>query len=189
MQSESNLQLPESHLNILRIVSAIAWADGKLSEAELNVIIHGFDPDLPASPSPLLYLEDPQFLFGTSVERETVSKQLSERISAELALKEVIMEYKYNPLPLKVLVDKLATQEDRCLALKLAYMVIKASPNESGQLINMEEKKAYRQLVDLLNLEEDLVREIELQADGDLEKFQHPLQAFLDSLKKALGMS
>ena len=189
MQSESNLKLPESHLNILRIVSAMAWADGNLSEAELNVIIHGFEPDLPASPSPFLYLEDPQFLFGTSVDNQDVPEQLSERISAELALKEVILEYKYNPLSLKVLVDKLATQEDRCLAVKLAYMVIKASPNNSGELINFEEKKAYRQLVDLLNLDEDLVEEIELQASKDLEKFQHPLQAFLASLKEALGMS
>ena len=119
---------------------------------------------------------------------QDVSEQLSERISAELALQEVISEYKYNPLPLKVLVDKLANQEDRCLCLKLAYMVIKASPNNSGELIDFEEKKAYRQLVDLLNLDEDLVEEIELQASKDLEKFQHPLQAFLASLKEALDM-
>lgn len=67
-------------------------------------------------------------------------------------------------------------------------MVMKASPDESGELITTEEKKVYRQLVNLLDLNEDLVKEIELQANEDLEEFQHPFQAFISHLKKGIGL-
>jgi tellurite resistance protein len=188
MKSEYKLHLPESHVDILHVVSAIAWADGNLTEEESDLLINQFKEDLPPNPTPLLYLEDTPPLFTTLTEDPTISKQLSERITAELALKEIVVEYKYNPIPLAALVKKLKTEEDRCLALKLAYMVIKAGRDHSGELISLEEKKAYRQLVDLLNLDEDLVKEIELQANQDLEKFQHPFQAFISSIKKGLGL-
>lgn len=189
MENESKFNLPESHLNILRVVSAIAWADGNLTEEEANILIHEFNADLPPNPNPLLYLEETPPFFSSLGQNATISEQLSERITAELALNEIIVEYKYNPIPLQILVDKLITEEDRCLALKLAYMVIKASPNDAGELISLEEKKAYRQLVDLLNLKENLVKEIELQASQDLANFQHPFHAFISSIKETLGLN
>ncbi len=39
MESQYKLNLPESHLNILRLVSAMVWADGNLSEEELLVLL------------------------------------------------------------------------------------------------------------------------------------------------------
>lgn len=188
MESQYKLHLPESHVNILRVVSAIAWADGNLSEEESDLLINEFNQDLPPDPSPLIFLEDTPPLFSNLLDYPEVSEQLSQRISGELALKEILVEYKYKPIPLPILVDKLKTEEDRCLALKLAYMVMTASSDESEELVTTEEKKVYRQLVNLLNLKEDLVKEIELQANEDLEEFQHPFQAFISHLKKAIGL-
>lgn len=189
MDSQIQLNLPESHVNILRVVSAIAWADGNLTEEEAKILIHEFNDDLPPNPSPLLYLEEVPPFFNNLVNNDTISEQLSQRITAETALNEIIVEYKYNPIPLQILVEKLVTEEDRCLALKLAYMVIKASPNNQGESISLEEKKAYRQLVDLLKLDCNLVEEIELQASKDLDHFQHPFQAFISNIKETLGLN
>jgi hypothetical protein len=188
MKSKYQLNLPESHLNILRLVSAMVWADGNLTEAETNVLIHEFNADLPPNPSPLVYWEDvPPFISDIS-HQPNISQELSERISAELALKEIIVDYKYHPIPLADLVAKLTTEEDRCLALKLSYMVIKASA-DNGDLINFAEKEAYRKLVELLNLDDNLVKEIETQADQDLDKFQHPWHGFISNIKKALNFN
>lgn len=189
MPDQSKLDLPESHYNILRLVSAMAWADGDLSEEESEILINQFNSDLPPNPNPLLYLEDAPPFFSSLNENPLVAEQLSERINAESALKKIMVDYKYNPIPLNDLVSKIKTQEDRCLALKLAYMIIKASADENGELINNEEKKAYRQLINLLNLKPDLIKEIELQANKDLEKFKHPLQAFLSNVKNLLDMT
>lgn len=189
MESEYKLNLPESHLHILRVVSAMAWADGNLSEEEAELLINEFKEDLPENPSPILYLEDTPPFFSDSLDNSLISEQLTERINAELALKEILIEYKYNPVPLATLVNQLKTQEDRCLSLKLAYMIIQAHAQKSGELISLEEKKAYRQLVDLLNLDENLVKEIELQANQDLAKFKHPFQAFIAGIIKSLDIA
>lgn len=184
----NQLKLPPSHLTILRIVSAMAWADGNLSEEELNLLVSEFNEDLPINPSPFLYVEDMPPFFDNTLNELEIANQLSERFLAESALKEIVIDYKYHPIPLGNLVQDLTTEEDKSLALKLAYMVIKISPDETGQLISNEEKKVYRQLVKLLNLKEDLVKEIELEADEELEKIEHPFQAFLNNIKRSLGL-
>jgi hypothetical protein len=189
MESKYKLNLPESHLNILRLVSAMVWADGNFSEDELNLLIHEFNADLPPDIRPAIYWEETLPFVSDFANTPTISKQLSERISAELALKEIILDYQDQATPLSDLVAKLETQEDRCLALKLSYMVIKASSNNDNEaLINLDEKKAYRNLVELLNLKEDLVKTIEAQAEQDLTKFQHPFKAFLSNIKQSLGL-
>jgi hypothetical protein len=185
MSQSTELYLPESHLNILRIVGVMAWADGKLSEEEVDLLIDQFKIDLPTDPHPLFYAEDSTALFGSFRESPPISEQLQERIDAELAFKDILSQCRYEPTPLPELVAKLETQEDRCLTVKLAYMVIKASPAPKKQdnLFSKEEKEAYRQLLELVNLEPDLITEIELQADRELEQFQHPFTAFLANLK------
>lgn len=184
------MNLPESHLNLLHIVSAIAWADGDLSDEEINILIDQFNSDLPIDPHPLFYAEDSTSLFGAFREYPPISEQLNERIDAELAFKEILINYQYNPISLVELVTKLKTQEDRCLAVKLAYMVIKASPDPDNRdkLIGEEEKKVYRQLIELVNLEPILITKIESQADRELNEFQHPFSAFIANLKYFLNL-
>ncbi len=178
------LNLPEPHLNILRVVSAMAWADGDLSEEEIDLLIDQFRFDLPIDPHPLFYAEDSTALFGSFRESPPISEQLEKRIDAELAFRDIVTKYKYDSTPLPELVNKIKNQEDRCLTVKLAYMVIKATPDPQKQdnLISEGEKKAYRQLLDLVNLDSDLITEIERQADRDLEHFQHPFSALLANL-------
>ncbi len=185
MTQSTDFNIPESHFNILRILSAMAWADGNLSEEEVDILIDQFKVDLPLDPHPLFYAEDSTALFGSFRESPPISEQLQERIDAELAFKEILISYKYNPTPLPELVAKLKTPEDRCLTVKLAYMVIKASrdPNQKDSLISPGEKEAYRQLLDLVDLEPDLITEVELQANRELDQFQHPFSAFLANLK------
>lgn len=190
MNPSTQLNLPESHLKLLHIVSAIAWADGDLSEEEINLLIDQFNADLPIDPHPLFYAEDSTSLFGAFREYPPISEQLNERIDAELAFKEILINYQYNPIPLTELVAKLVTQEDRCLAVKLGYMVIKASPDPENQdkLISEQEKKVYRQLTELVDLEPNLISKIESQADRELNKFQHPFSAFIANIKYFLNL-
>jgi hypothetical protein len=190
MYNLTELNLPESHYNILKVISALAWADGNLSEEEINMLIDQFKTDLPIEPHPIFYTEDSTALFGLFTEKPPVADQLTARINAELAFKEVLLNYKYNPISLADLVAELKTQEDRCLTVKLAYMVIKISPDPQNQdkLVSDGEKKAYRQLIELVNIDSALITKIEAQAEEELEHFLHPFSAFIANLKYFLQM-
>ena len=48
-----SLSLPESHFNILQILSALAWSDGHLSSEEIELLLEEFKQDLPANPAPI----------------------------------------------------------------------------------------------------------------------------------------
>jgi hypothetical protein len=185
MNKITELNLPESHFHILKVVSAMAWADGNLSEEEIDLLIEQFKVDLPIDPHPIFYAEDSTDLFGSFVEKPPITEQIEKRIEAELAFKEILVDYKYCPVPLADLVTTLKTQEDRSLAVKLAYMVIKASPDPDHKniLITEGEKKAYRQLIELVDLDPDLITKIENKAEEELEHFQHPFSAFVANLK------
>lgn len=45
-------------------------------------------------------------------------------------------------------------------------------------------KMVYRQLIQLLNLDPEVVQKIEQRADYELDKFQHPFKAFMGNVKK-----
>jgi hypothetical protein len=74
------------------------------------------------------------------------------------------------PELLDELVPALATVEDRQLALKLAYQMMRVGPRtgeESG--IRPQEKVAYRKLVEGLGLSEAEIRETEWAAEQELK--------------------
>lgn len=189
MTEKSSFYFPESHLNILHLISAIAWADGDLSTEESEVLIEQFKANLPTDPDPIVYLDSNMGLYDSfSGETNTgiLHEQIQVRIEAELAFKEILNSYKYNPIPLEDLVKPIENIEDRSLAVKLAYMVVKANPDNNGNLICPQEKAVYRQLIQLLEIDNDLVQKIEWEADRKLEQFQHPFKAFIDNLKDIL---
>jgi hypothetical protein len=189
MTEKSSFYLPESQLNILHLISAVAWADGDLSTEESEVLIEQFKGNLPTDPEPIIYLDGNIGLydsFSTNMNTAILHEQIQERIDAELAFKEVLNSYKYNPVPLEDLVKPIQTIEDRSLAIKLAYMVVKASPDNDGNLICPQEKAIYRQLIQLLEIDSNLIQKIEWEADKKLEQFQHPFKAFIENLKEIL---
>lgn len=70
---------------------------------------------------------------------------------------------------LDALIPRLDSDDDRQLAVKLAYQVIRISrrPGETSS-INAQEKVAYRRLIDGLGLEETQIQEAEWAAEQDL---------------------
>ncbi len=186
MLENQDFYIPESHLNILHLVSAVAWADGDLSKDETEILMELFKADLPVDPQPIVYLDDNMTLYNSMTVNTEVYEQIQERMKAELTFKEILNSYKNNPISLEDLISPIETLEDRCLALKLAYMVVKASPDSEGNLISSQEKVVYRQLISLLNLDNELIKKIEWEADQELEKFQHPFKAFINNVKNFL---
>lgn len=183
MSENPSLFLPESQLLILNIVCALAWADNDLSVEETEILLEKFKANLPPEPE-LMYLDSGDPFFGTmGLSSFTIAEQTQARASAEIAFKDILNNYKQNPIPLADLVSQLKTHEDRCLTVKLAYMVINASADDDGNLICSQEKAVYRQLIQLLNLDDEVVRKIEERATYELEKFQHPFKAFMGNVR------
>lgn len=140
-------------MNLLRVVCAMAWSDGELSTEELELMLSEFSK-----------------LFADSQEEE-------QHLQYELR------DYVTQNIPLKELVPKLKTEEDRELALKLSYMVIKASRRHSEEaLINPDEKAAYRKLMELLALPDETIAKVEHIADQELENDHDLMHALVTDL-------
>ncbi len=146
-------------MNLLRVVTAMAWADGELAAEEVDIMLDRFS----------------RLFAGSSEQQNNV--------------KEELRDYMMQNIPLEELIPKLATQPERELVLQLGYEVIASSsrtPDEAK--INAEEAQAYQKLVSLLNLPGDVVQRIEAEAEkslqndeGIVEKLSNQLQAFLEN--------
>ncbi len=135
-------------MNLLRVVAAMAWADGHLADEEIEVMLDRFSQ-----------------LFGSNSDRQ-------------LSLKQELREYLVQNLPLEEVVPQLTSDADKELVLELAYETIASSartPDEAA--INADESAAYTKLVSLLGLAPDVVERIEShiqqtgQSKGDLIEF------------------
>ena len=187
MSETNNLSLPESHLNILQILSALAWADDNLSKEEIELLLEQFKEDLPANTTPISSQEYPIFTGFNLDVSPILIEEMENRINAELAFKQIINNYHDNPIPLADLVSKLKTMEDRCLTVKLAYMMISVGYDPQEHSIHPKEKSLYRQLIQLLDLDDNLVQEIEWEASQELDNFQHPFKALLTNIENFLN--
>lgn len=143
-------------MNLLRIVSSMAWCDGHLAQEEVDVMLVRFSE---------IFAKTPQH---------------------QKKLQEELQEYLLQNIPLEDLVPKLETEAERRLVLKLGYEVIASSarsPQEPN--INSEEAQAYQKLVELLALPADVVEDIEAQVknnastEGIVEQLAGELDAFL----------
>jgi hypothetical protein len=122
-------------LDILRVVTAMAWADGQLEPDEIKLMLEQFAA-----------------LFAKS-EPEARSLIVSLR------------EYLDQNLPLEESLSHLRREGDRKLVLKLCYQVIQASrrtPDEPK--INLDEIEAYQRLLTILDLPAEEVAKIEAEA-------------------------
>jgi hypothetical protein len=150
MNKLSSTHLSPEQINLLQIVCVMAWSDGEFSEEEQNIL--------------LSYCCE---FFG---ENEQKKSEIQEYLHREIQEKQ--------PLDLlEELVPKLLMEEDKSLALKLGYIVICISQKTGAESrINLQEKIAYRRLIELLNLPDDTVQKIEWAANKDLERHENPLE-------------
>ncbi|MCP9841041.1 TerB family tellurite resistance protein [Synechococcus sp. J7-Johnson] len=142
---------PAGNLDLLRILCCVAWSDGDFSAEERELL-----QDL--------------------VERYVVTDG-GVTLSAEAV--EALAERTLQPDALDELISRLDSDEDRQLALKLGYMMIRVGrrPGDESS-INPLEKVAYRRLVEGLGLGEADIAEAEWAAELDLQA-QTGLQGFL----------
>lgn len=146
-------------LVLLRLLCCIAWSDGEVSSKERELL-------------------------------ESLASRvlLSERAEAEAAAQVSSLVEEAMGLPaLDALIPQIEGHDQKQLALKLAYMVIRISrePGESSS-INARERVAYRRLVEGLALPEGEVKEAEWAAEQDLR--QHTsLWSLLTSRFAGLG--
>ncbi len=121
-------------MNLMRVVTAMAWSDGHLAVEEIDVMLNRFSQ-----------------LFASDPEQQKL-------LQAELR------EYMLQNLPLEEVIPKLQTQEERELVLRLGYEVICSSARTPDEpIVNDEEAAAYQNLVTLLDLPVDVVERIEAE--------------------------
>ncbi|MBE9076837.1 TerB family tellurite resistance protein [Romeria aff. gracilis LEGE 07310] len=128
-------------MNLLRVVLSMAWSDGNLEQAEVDVMLDRFSR-----------------LFAKTPERQTF-------------LREELQSYLIQNVPLEESVPHLTAPAEKELVLRLGYEVISASartPDEAK--INQDESQAYQKLLDLLDLPEDVVQRVEQEAEVSLSQ-------------------
>lgn len=144
--------------NLFQIVCSVAWSDGEFSLEERELL------------SSLIQR------YSTGVDPATEGLEGLHRLSPG----------PLHPEGWEELVGSLASEEDRQLALKLSYMMIRISAGSAGESgINRQEKIAYRRLVDLLALPEQTVEEIEWAAESELKQ-KHGLLDLLSAQFRSL---
>jgi len=153
--------LSAEQTNLLKIVWTMAWSDGEFSEEEQDLL--------------LSYCSE---LLAENEQQQAEIKAYLASKSVEIPAIELLDE----------LVPQLSIEEDRELALKLGYMVIAISKKTGlDSQINLEEKRAYRKLVELLNLPDETVQKIEWAANTDLERQEQPLEILKSLLARFLN--
>lgn len=150
-------QLPPSisprQMNLLRIVLALAWADGNLAKEEADVMLTSFSQVFASAPE----------------SRE--------------AIKQELQGYLVQDVPLEEVVPSITTQTEKEFVLRLGYEVISASARTPDEdLINQDERATYQKLVELLALPSETVQRIEQSAQTALGKTQEKGNNVVDLL-------
>ncbi|NEP19012.1 MAG: TerB family tellurite resistance protein [Leptolyngbya sp. SIO4C1] len=159
MQPPPPPSISPRQMNLLRIVLALAWADGTLAKEEVDVMLSRFSR-----------------LFAATAERQQY-------------LEQELRSYLVQDIPLGELVPKLETVAEKEFVLRLSYEVISASartPDEAP--INQEESRVYQQLVQLLDLPTETVKRVESEAQAALDaKGQNVIDLLVYQLRDYLG--
>lgn len=115
-------------MKLLRVVAAMAWVDGDLAPAEVEVIL------------------------------SRLSQLFAESEADQQKLREELRAYVVQEVPIDETVQEITSPEERELVLKLAYDVIQAStaPGET-ELISPVEATAYQKLAEFFGLPADAI--------------------------------
>ncbi|MEM6445204.1 MAG: TerB family tellurite resistance protein [Cyanobacteria bacterium P01_D01_bin.123] len=118
-------------MNILRAVTAMAWADGMLEANEIAVMT------------------------------AKLSEAFADTPAARQGLAEKIRSYFNQQIPLEEVLPKLPEASDRRFILKVGYLVISASARDDTEpLVNKEELGAFQKLARMLELSDAEIHEV-----------------------------
>lgn len=124
-------------MNLLRVVTSMAWSDGELATEEVEVMLNQF------------------------------SRLFAKQEQQQQQLQQELRDYLMQNIPLEELIPKLETQAERELVLVLGYEVINSSSRTPDEpKINKEEAVAYQKLLQLLNLPPEVVQRLETEMDS-----------------------
>ncbi|MFQ3619128.1 MAG: TerB family tellurite resistance protein [Cyanobacteriota bacterium] len=158
LQTPPPPSISPSQMTLLRVVAAMAWADGNLAEEEVDLMLDSF--------SGLFAADAPQ--------KEELRRELR--------------DYVMQNIPLEELIPKLQTIEERELVLRLGYAVINSSARTPDEdLVNDEEAEAYQRLVDLLGFAPETVKRVEEEAIADLSHSEGLIERLTRHLGEFIG--
>jgi hypothetical protein len=156
MQAPPPPSITPRQMNLLRVVTSMAWSDGHLASEEIDLMLDRF--------SGMFAADAPQ----------------------QQRLRQELQEYMTQNIPLEELTPKLQSAEERELVLRLGYEVIRSSSRTpTEEKINDEEAAAYNKLVQLLDLPAETVQRIESEAstrisgEGVVESLTRKLEKFI----------
>jgi len=129
-------------MNLLRIVSYMAWSDGQLAQEEVELMLNRFSS-----------------LFATGDSQKQLQEELRDYLMQNIPLEESIP--KLESQQERELVLKLGYEVIACSA---------RTPDE--QNINEKEEVAYQKLKQLLKISPDVVERIETKANTELNQQQ-----------------
>ena len=124
-------------MNLLRLVTAMAWADGDLAATEVEVMLDRF------------------------------SRIFAQAEVQQQHLRQELRDYMMQNIPIEEIAPKLQSADEKALVLRLGYEVIVCSsrtPEEAK--INAHEAAAYQKLVELMGLPPETVQQIESEVEA-----------------------
>jgi urea transport system ATP-binding protein len=128
--------LSSQQLKILRIISSIAWSDGYLTEAEIDIII------------------------------SRLSKVFSNDSEEQEKLQQELKDYLFTDGDIDHLLEQIDSQEDKELIVQISYEIIGSSSNYSDDNSIQEfERLAYQRLLKKINLPTEIVQKIQLESN------------------------
>lgn len=156
MQAPPPPSITPRQMNLLRVVTSMAWSDGHLASEEIDLMLDRF--------SGMFAADAPQ----------------------QQRLRQELQEYMTQNIPLEELTPKLQSVEERELVLRLGYEVIRSSARTpTEEKINEEEAAAYTKLVQLLDLPAETVQKVESEAstqtssEGVVDSLTRKLEKFI----------
>jgi hypothetical protein len=129
---------PEQEL-LLQILAAVAWSDGRLTRQEIRLLLDQLVPE---------------FAGQDGVNQDHLWSELYDRLFAYYDLEELL---KKDP-----------PVHHREWLLRLSYLLIQAGASPGETAIVPAEQRAYRRLVEWLNLPPEVVDQIEQTAQADV---------------------
>ncbi|APB34164.1 urea ABC transporter ATP-binding protein UrtD [Gloeomargarita lithophora Alchichica-D10] len=147
------------HEFLLQIVAAVAWSDGRLTRQEIHLILEQL--------APAFAPQEPE-------NQDQLWSELYDRLFAHYDLEELLQQ---EPPP-----------QHREWLLRLSYLLIQSGQNPRETAIAPAEQRAYRRLVEWLNLPPEAVEQIEQAAQGDVIFHQgQPLAALRGHIEQFFG--
>lgn len=126
-------------MNLLRAVTAMAWSDGVLEPAEIQMMA------------------------------TQLSQRFSSDPDQQQNLAQEIQDYFEQQIPLDEVLPKLPDEADRRVILKLGYLVIAASARSPEEpRVNLQEQQAFTHLVEKLGLPAEIVHQVSEEAKAEL---------------------